>query len=660
MLPESEELGLVYDRSAALKISILGPLQLADGFGSPVLLRGHKAKAILGMLALVAPQPVPRRTLADLLWSSKHKEQADASLRQCVVEVQKALRSIGSEALSSGIGRLMLSGGGLWVDVAELECVTAARPEVLQLLRGPLLEDLDGLDPAFDRWLAEERHRIAKKARVFAEAAMGDTASLVDRRAATQQLLRLEQTGESRQQGHVVLQIEQDALTCSSKAHEQHRGDFFNSEQNIPFFDVQALSRPFPHELGALRPSRSSTRPGASVRLRSYATRLGIMPLRGLDRASDEIVAGLTEEITTALGQFRGISCTLLAHAAVNVSDHRGWQASDLAFVLDGSVQCGGGRVRVIVRALDLHDAAEVVWSQKFDLELTDILMLRDEIASQIVAQLDPALMLRQSYHAAAHRPTDATAYHLLLRAIKLLHSLEREEFLRAGDLLAAAAERDPSYAPVHAWSAYWHILLLGQGWAKDSETSSSHLQELTQRAVSLDPSDARALTLAGHVRAFTGRLDEAMDLHERALSINPNLPLAWLFSGLAHTYSGQHSEAIRRIERAKKLSPLDPHEFFFEMALTLSHLLKGEFERAVSVGRKALELNPRFSSTSKCFLSALGYVTRPEDSAQVLAHLLALEPDFTIRSALERSPLSVSSDRIRYAEGLRRAGLPE
>jgi len=112
---------------------------------------------------------------------------------------------------------------------------------------------------------------------------------------------------------------------------------------------------------------------------------------------------------------------------------------------------------------LDVHGAGEMVWSQRFDLELTDILTLRDEIASQTVAQVDPALMSREGHYAAAHRPTDATAYHLLLRAIPAIHRLDRAEFLKAGDLLAMAVARDPDYAPVHAWSAYPYRHMAGR-----------------------------------------------------------------------------------------------------------------------------------------------------------------------------------------------------
>jgi tetratricopeptide (TPR) repeat protein len=190
---------------------------------------------------------------------------------------------------------------------------------------------------------------------------------------------------------------------------------------------------------------------------------------------------------------------------------------------------------------------------------------------------------------------------------------------------------------------------------------ASAEAIRLAERAVMLDPGDARALTLAGHVRGFLGRRpEEASALHERAIALNPNLAIAWCFSGLSHFYMGRHREALRRIGQAIRLSPSDPHVFFFEMALTMPHLMNGNYASAIEVGRRSVELNPLFSSAYKGYLTALGLTDRMAEAREVLARLLALEPGFSVQEALLRSPLTRHEDIVRYAEGLRRAGLPE
>ena len=189
-----------------------------------------------------------------------------------------------------------------------------------------------------------------------------------------------------------------------------------------------------------------------------------------------------------------------------------------------------------------------------------------------------------------------------------------------------------PGSSIAHGWLAYWHLLYVGQGWAPDPAASSAEAARLAEHAVMLDPGDARAMTLAGHVRGFLGRHpDEAMALHERAIKLNPNLAIAWCFSGLSHVYCGQHDEGLRRIHQALRLSPSDPHVFFFDMSLTIVHLLLGDYASAIEAGRRATELNPLFSSAHKSYLAALGLMNRPQEAARALVRLLDLEPGFSV-----------------------------
>ena len=91
-----------------------------------------------------------------------------------------------------------------------------------------------------------------------------------------------------------------------------------------------------------------------------------------------------------------------------------------------------------------------------------------------------------------------------------------------------------------------------------------------------------------------------------------------------------------------------------------MPHLLLAEYESAAEIGRRAIELNPWFSSAYKGYLAALGYLDRALETEAALNRLLELEPAFSVESAVARSPMTRPEDRARYAEGLRRAGLPE
>jgi tetratricopeptide (TPR) repeat protein len=184
---------------------------------------------------------------------------------------------------------------------------------------------------------------------------------------------------------------------------------------------------------------------------------------------------------------------------------------------------------------------------------------------------------------------------------------------------------------------------------------------ELAERAIILDPFDARALTISGHVRAFLHRrLKEAMALHERALALNPNLAMAWALSSMTHAYAGDPDEAERRLKRYKTLSPLDPHAFIFDGFYGVIHLMRRDYESAIEVGRNISQLNPSFSATYRPYLAALGHLRRDQEAALVRRRFLALEPDFTIERFLNNTPMARESDRLHFAEGLRLVGIRE
>ena len=210
---------------------------------------------------------------------------------------------------------------------------------------------------------------------------------------------------------------------------------------------------------------------------------------------------------------------------------------------------------------------------------------------------------------------------------------MDEAGFREAGALLERSLALDPSSAVCHAWLAHWYFCLAGQGWATDIALAAERANSLSQQAVILDPGDARGFAVAGHVRAFLHKdAEAALWLHERAIDLNPNLAIAWCYSGLAHSYLGQHSEAIRRIQHAQRLSPFDPWSFFFDTALGMRVSLSPVSTKPPrSVGRRARDLNPGFSSTYRALLAALGHLGARQEAASVRKALMALEPGFSI-----------------------------
>jgi DNA-binding SARP family transcriptional activator/TolB-like protein len=633
-------------------------MQARNADGKSVLPRSRKTRAVLAVLAMAGPRQVLRTQLTALLWSRREREQARASLRQSVHELRVVLGSCAGTLLQADRDHLRLLDEQLWVDVRVLAGATVAQPDGLALFQRTLLDDLTGLDSAFDHWRADELQRLTRHARSVAGthlAVQCETNATID---AAERLVFIDPCHEGAWQALIRALKDQGDRAAERLAYRRCSAALADAglTPSRATEDLEGC-------MASVRfPSTRDPRPRDGNR----GIRLSVLPPRVLDGDRvDALSLGLAEEITAALSRFRWISCvdgtSLPTIAGLVVTSEHARQRLDLDFLLDSTLQRSGNRIRIIIRLLDVHAGGDVAWARRFDRAMDDVLVVQSDIAAETAAQVDPELLIREGERLVSQGLGDPTAYDLTLGAIPAIYRLESSGFQAAGKMLAAALAIESDNAAANAWWAYWHVLLVGQGWASDPVAATRRAGELAERAVAMDRGDARSLALVGHVRGFLHRRPaEACALHERAISLNPNLPLAWCFSGVANSYLGRHEEAIARIAQARRLSPHDPHAFFFDMALTMPHLLRGEFDTVVTLGRRAIELNPSFSSTYKGYLAALGHLRRDRDAARVLARLLTLEPNFSIRDAVERSPMIRPADLALYAEGLRRGGLRE
>lgn len=615
-----------------------------------VLPRGKKSQALLAMLAL-AKGPVSRRDLAGLLWSRAADEQARGSLRQALLDIQSALARIpGPPMLLAGRDDVALLPAARWVDAEQVLQADAASPTAIDLLRAPLLEGLEGIDPAFDRWLAAKRAGLTQAAT--------DLARLLFQHApveaAAVRLLGLDPGDEPAAAMLIQARIRAGDGPSARAALGRLRVALATQGRTpAPATEALLLGSP---GAAALVPPPAPPPPARR------GARLGVLPLAALPDAA-WMAEALAESLTAALSRFRWLFVADPQSLGVAIRREPAdpcavARAAGLDLALSGQIQLGGGILRVALRLTDLRPPQTVVWAERFQVTSDRLAGFEEEIAAAVVARVDPELLLLESRRAQAAHPADPSAYELLLRAIPGLTALDRAGFDAAGVLLERACALDPGFAAAQAWHAAWHLFQVGQGWAPDQASAMLRAEALARRAIALDPADAQALTICGHVRAYLHhRPEEGAALHDRALAMNPNLAMAWVFSGLAECYAGRHEEALRRLARYKELAPLHPFGFFFDAASLVPLMLLGRHGEAAVAARAVSELNPAFSFPLRPWLACLGHLGDHAEAAVVLARLLALEPGLTMATALRRAPLR-PADITHYAEGLRLAGL--
>ena len=331
----------------------------------------------------------------------------------------------------------------------------------------------------------------------------------------------------------------------------------------------------------------------------------------------------------------------------------------ELDYIMDGTIEVTGDQVRINLVLMDVVLDFEVIWTGCFESGATDLFAMQERIAGETVRQLDPDLYSRGPASCAAVCTSVSAAHRLVLTAIQDIYRLDEPRFMRARATLAQAISLDPNYAAAHAWLAYWSIMAVGQGWVRDPKDVTALAGASAGRAVELDPTDARAWSIAGHVKGyFLHDVAEALEFHARAIELNPNLPIAWTLSSASKFYNGEHLTAIRHATVAQSLSPRDPHGFLSENVLTYAHFFSGNLESANTFAEIVLTRSPGHASALNIQLATLGHLGRLEEAARCLQALQSIDPDVSVDKIVGRVPLR-QHDLDYYRLGLRRGGAP-
>lgn len=163
--------------AAAPTITVFGPFSLVGSDGRAVSLTNRRARALLAMLCVAPGGDLDRDLVSRLLWPGRFPAQARASLRQCLLSLDRALSERGIHVLAATRSTLALKPGEMDSDLSILEdALKAGRTgEACNLLASlggqPLLEGLD-LGAAFDEWLDQTREAVETRLRAAVENAL--------------------------------------------------------------------------------------------------------------------------------------------------------------------------------------------------------------------------------------------------------------------------------------------------------------------------------------------------------------------------------------------------------------------------------------------------------------------------------------------------------
>jgi TolB-like protein/two-component SAPR family response regulator len=560
-----------------LKLRLLGPFSARWSDGESVGLTARKARALLAFLA-VEPRGASRERVAALLWGDLSDQRARHNLRQTL----SAIRSACGPVVATRGDRLELDTECCTADVIDFQRLAGATDRealsrCLALYAGDLLEDVSPREEDFESWLRGARERLR-----------GRACDAMDR--LVEQLVAGERFDDAVEALNRRLAMDPACEPAHRRLMEVYARTGRRTEALRQY---EACVRALDRELGvepdagteeladAIRcsdaaPAPARARPAVETPAQNGETpRVAVLPFEKVSPDTDDYFAnGITEDIITALSRFHSLHViargSTFVYKGQDVPDREVAEALGARFLVRGSVQKVGERVRINVQLLDGPEGLNL-WAHRFDRDMADVFVVQDEITSTIVATLAGRVESVEIARARKAPPKRLDAYDYLLRGKDLHHRFNPHDCAACIEMFARAIDRDGGYAVAHAWLACG----LGQAMVFDLDDKAKlvdQAQAAAERGLELDENESECHRILAQVHLTRGNLARAIRHQERALFLNPNDDRSVCAMGELLAFAGRPEEAEQWVRKSMSLNPYHPQRYWTHLARALFH----------------------------------------------------------------------------------------
>jgi TolB-like protein/class 3 adenylate cyclase len=387
----------------------------------------------------------------------------------------------------------------------------------------------------------------------------------------------------------------------------------------------------------------------------------------GGDSEQDHFVDGVTESLTTDLSRIRGAVViarnTAFTYKGKPLDVKTIGRELNVRYVLEGSVQRAGNRMRVNVQLIDA-EAGNHLWAERFDKPLADLFEMQDEIVARLAGALNAHLVAAEARRAEQASTSDSTD--LYFQGLAWLNrGRTPDNVAKARAFCDRALAADPNNIEALVASAWADTVEGAHLFVSEPAAAFAAAETKLKKALSSVPDHALGHGLLGFVQILTKRAAEGIAECEHGLVLDRNLAGGYFGIGLAKVFVGRAEETEAHIAEALRLSPRDTIAYLWMTTAGSAKLHLGRYEQAVTWFRRAIEANRNSPPAYLNMGAALAQLGRLDEARSAVGAGLALNPTYTI-SRRRTSWAAQSNDPTYLAqlepifEGLRVAGVPE
>jgi TolB-like protein/class 3 adenylate cyclase len=462
---------------------------------------------------------------------------------------------------------------------------------------------------------------------------------------------------------------EPGGICISSSAYDQVRGkvpvEFADlGEQNLK--NIACPVRVYAAVRDGVGPV---TKGGSTTPNPPSAPRLSLVVLPfaniGGDPEQEYFVDGVTESLTTDLSRISGAFViarnTAFTFKGKPVDVKKLGRELNVCYVLEGSVQRGGNRLRVNVQLVDA-ETGNHFWAERFDKPIADLFDMQDEIVSRLANTLDAELIAAEARR--AEHSVHPDAMDLVFQGRSCFNrGLIPDYMTQARRFFERALALDPENIEAMVGLARVDHNLGASLMTDDRSVQLAAAETTITKVLSLAPKHASAHAILGAVKIFTKRAAQSIAEFEQALALDRNLARAHALIGLAKLFLGRGEETEPHVNEAFRLSPRDTFAPEWLIYVGLAKVQLGADAEAVVWLRRGLDANRNYSLAHFQLAAAFARLGKLDEARAAVNSGLALDPRFIIRrfraNAPSDNPIYLAG-RERLVEGMRLAGVPE